>query len=56
MEDGETVCQDWGVYVQVVGLLGLGANLHLQLGYQFLVGGYRVPELVRGLGEGESEG
>ena len=55
VEDGETVCQDWGVYVQVVvvdkfqhegdvggvvpSLLGLGANLHLQLGYQFSVGG-----------------
>ena len=55
VEDGEAVSQDRGVHVQVIvvdevkhqrdvggvlpSLLGLGADLHLQLGYQFLVGG-----------------
>ena len=55
VEDGEAVGQDRGVHVQVVvvdevqhqgdvrgvlsSLLGLGADLNLQLGYQLLVGG-----------------
>jgi len=54
VEDGEVVCKHWGVHVQVVvvddvehqgdvgwvlaGLLGLGTDLYLKLGYQLLVG------------------